>query len=134
MYIFFLQVNFNCTLHDLKEFGQRCHNVRMFNVTEDARSKTQTAINGRRGHSRVSDTCTWVEHLKRSHGLTYEQCTTLSRNIRRLNSFNCSSYGMWRIYYYNYLWLQDLFYHFVCIPMLSIHASTWVHMKVSLFL
>ena len=111
VYIFFLQVNFTCTL---KEFGQRCRNARLLNVTKDAYSKTRFAINGHAGTSPSCPPCTWVAHLEMSHKLTNEQCETLSSNITALTSTNICWHGMWRIYYHNYLWLQDLFYHFVC--------------------
>ena len=90
MYIFFLQVNFTCKVDDLKEFGQRCRNVRLLNLTKDADFKTQIALNGDAGSSAGNHTCTWVAHLEssRSHQLTDEQCKTLSSNIIALTSTN----------------------------------------------
>ena len=116
VYIFFLQVNFTCTQDHLKEFGRRCRNVTLLNLTKDAYSKTQTALNGDAGSSAGCPTYTWVTHLNSSrlHPLKNEQCQTLSSSITALKNTNICWHGMWRIYYYNYLWLQDLFCHFVC--------------------
>ena len=129
---FFLQVNFTCTLDNLKEFGQRCCNVRLLNLTEDADCKTQTAFNDRAGHSEGSHPCTWVAHLEMSHKLTNEQCKTLSSNIIALTSTNICWHGMWGIYYHNNYDCKTS--SITLYVMLLIHASTWIHMKVSLLI
>jgi len=87
-----LQVDFTCTLYNLKEFRRRCREVRLLKIVDEAYNKTRNAFIGPGGSIPSSHTCTWVAHLERSHRqLTNEQRKTLSHIITALK---CCLHGM----------------------------------------